>query len=333
MPGPTVSALHHNVPLTNISVAWIQSQDMYVADKVFPRVPVQKQSDLYWKYHKGEWRRTDVQKRAPSTESPGVGWNVTQDSYFCHVYAVHKDIDDQLRANADSAFNLDRDATEFITGQMLLHRDVDFVNTYFTTGVWDNEVTGVAGAPAAGQFQQWDQAGSTPIEDITDANIQLRELTGFAGNTLLIGPYVLQGLQHHADILDRIKYTQRGVITEELLASLFGVQKFLVAYATRNTGAEYVDPADTDTNASYSFITGKHALLVYGNPSPGLMTPSGGYIFTWTGYPGGQGNAQGVAIRRFRQEAIRSDRIEAEMSYDMKVVASDVGYFFSGAVA
>ena len=44
MPNPTVSALHHNVPLTNSSVAWVQSQDVYIADKVFPRGPVQKQS-------------------------------------------------------------------------------------------------------------------------------------------------------------------------------------------------------------------------------------------------------------------------------------------------
>jgi hypothetical protein len=99
---PTQSDLHVNAPLTNISVAYIQSEDTYVADKVFPRVPVQKQSDLYWKYHKSEWRRQDVQRRAPSTETPGVGWNVTTDQYFAHVYGVHKDIDDQLRANADS---------------------------------------------------------------------------------------------------------------------------------------------------------------------------------------------------------------------------------------
>jgi hypothetical protein len=332
MPNPTVSALHHNVPLTNISIAYIQNKDLFIAERVFPRVPVEKQSDLYWKYHKGEWRRTDVEKRAPSTESVGVGWNVTQDSYFCHVFAVHKDVDDQLRANADAAFNLDRDATEFITQQLMLHRDIDFVNTYFASGVWDNEVTGVPGAPAAGEFQQWDQAGSTPIEDVTGANIVLREQTGFAGNTLLIGPYVLQGLQHHADILERIKYTQRGVITEELLASLFGVNNFLVAYATRNLGEEYQDPDETDDNATYEFITGSNALLVYSNPSPSLMTPSGGYIFTWTGYPGRR-NQHGLTVRRFRMEHIRSDRIEAEMSYDMKVVATDVGFYFDGAVA
>jgi hypothetical protein len=331
---PTQSDLHVNAPLTNISIAYIQSEDVYVADKVFPRVPVQKQSDLYWKYHKSEWRRQDVQRRAPSTESPGVGWNVTTDQYFAHVYAVHKDIDDQLRANADSPFNLDRDATKFITNQMLLKRDQDWVDKYFVSGVWDTEITGVDAAPGAGQFLRWGEDGSDPIGDVTDAVITLREQTGYAPNKLVMGPRVLQALRHHPDILDRIKYTQRGIVTEDLLASLFGVQKILVTWATETAprgNLRTQDPNVADDNATYQFLTGNHALLVYANTSPSLMTPSGGYTFTWNGYVGG--NDRGIRIKRFRQEAIASDRIEAEMTYDMKIVSSDVGFFFNTAVA
>ena len=74
MPNPTQSDLHVNAPLTNVIVAYMQDKAQFIADKVFPRVPVQKQSDMYWKYSKSDWRRTDAQKRAPGTESPGVGW-------------------------------------------------------------------------------------------------------------------------------------------------------------------------------------------------------------------------------------------------------------------
>lgn len=331
MPNPTVSSLHVNVPLTNISVAYMQDQDIYVADKIFPRVPVQHQSNLYWKYNKSEWRRTEVQKRAPSTESVGAGWRMDQDQYFAHVYALHKDIDDQLRANADSVFSLDRDATRFVTDQLLLHRELDWVNTYFGSGVWDTDLTGVAAAPGAGQFLQWDQAGSTPIEDITGQIIASTELTGYRPNVLVLGAYVEQELMHHPDILDRIKYTQRGIVTRDLLASMLGVDQVYVPMATQNTGALYQTVADTEANAAYSFTHGKHALLVYSNPSPSLMTPSGGYTFEWTGYAGSA--ERGLRMKRFRQEHIASDRIEGEMAYDMKVVAPDVGTLFVGAVA
>lgn len=328
---PTQSDLHVNTPLTNISVAYLQDQDVYIADRVFPRVPVNKQSDLYWKYHKSEWRRTDVERRAPSTESPGVGWNVETDQYFAHVYAVHKDIDDQLRANADDAFNMDRDATRFVTDQLLLKRDIDWANTYFVSGVWDQELQGVASSPSSGQFLQWDQSGSDPIGDVTTAVIQQRESTGKAPNVLVMNPYVLHALRQHDDILDRIKYTQRGIVTEDLLASLFGVNRILVTWATQNASERYQDPSATDDNAAYSFINGRHAALYYANESPSLMTPSAGYTFTWNGYLGG--NDRGVRIKRFRQEAIASDRVEGEMTYDMKVVSSDCGYFFNDAVA
>lgn len=328
---PTQSDLHVNVPLTNISIAWMQSTDAYIADKVFPSVPVQKQSDLYWKYLKSEWRRTDVELRAPSTESPGVGWNVNTDSYFCHVFAVHKDIDDMLRANADSNFSLDRDATNFITNQMLLKRDIDWVNKYFKTTVWGKDRTGVASGPTGNQFLQWDNAGSSPIVDVTTEIVKFRELTGFAPNVMVIGPYVLQALRNHPEILDRIKYTERGIVTEDLIASLLGVERLLVSYATNTTTPQFQNPASTESNATYSFLAnGKSALLAYAPKSPSVMQPSAGYTFTWNGYLGG--NAKGIRIKNFRMEHINSDRIEAEMTYDMKVIAPELGVFWSAAV-
>jgi hypothetical protein len=334
---PLQSDLHVNIPLTNVSIAWMQSADAYVADKVFPSVPVQKQSDLYWKYNKSEWRRTDVEKRAPSTESPGVGWSVNTDQYFAHVYAVHKDIDDQLRANADSVFQLDRDATTFITNQMLLKRDLDWVNRYFNTGIWTTDRTGVTApvSPATlnpGEFVQWDQAGSTPIEDVTTEIVNFRQRTGYAPTGMVIGAYVLQALRNHPEILDRIKYTERGIVTEDLIASLFGVQKILVTYATSTDVNEFQNPATMEANATYSFIGGgKDALLYYAPPGPSLMTPSAGYTFTWNGYLGG--NSRGIRIKNFRMEHIASDRVEAEMTYDMKLVSSDLGVFWDGAVS
>jgi len=61
------------------------------------------------------------------------------------------------------------------------------------------------------------------------------------------------------------------------------------------------------------------------------MTPSAGYTFTWNGYSAG--NSEGIRVKSFRQENIASDRIEAEMTYDMKVVATDMGVFLNSVVA
>ena len=332
MPNPTVSDLHVNVPLTNVSVAYMQSADSFIADKVFPRMPVDKQSNIFYKYSKSDWRRTDVEKRAPATESAGTGWNTTTDQYFAHVYAVHKDIDDQTRANADSVWNLDRDSTEFITNQHLLKRDIDWTASYFRSGVWATEKTGVTSAPTASQFVQWDQASSDPIGDVAQWLIDFRQLSGFAPNVCVMGPYVMKALKQHPDIIDRIKYTQKGIVTEDLIATLFDVDELYVTYATKASGPETTDAATQDAAATYSFIGNpKGVLFGYAPSSPSLLTPSAGYTFTWSGYLGG--NSEGIRIKKFRMEAIASDRVEAEQTYDMKVVCPDMGLWVESAVA
>ena len=92
------------------------------------------------------------------------------------------------------------------------------------------------------------------------------------------------------------------------------------------------DAVAQDTAATFDFISdSKSMLLAYAPSGPSLMTPSAGYTFTWNGYVGG--NNQGIKVKRFRMEHIAADRVEAEATYDMKVVASDLGYFLSSVVA
>ncbi len=332
MPNPTQSDLHVNQPLTNVSVAWMQDKSTFIADKVFPRVPVQKQSDMYWKYSKSDWRRTDAQKRAPGTESAGSGWKMTTDTYFAQVYAVHKDVDDQIRANADSNWNLDKDSSLFVTNQLLLRRDLDWNAKYFTTGVWGKDLTGVAASPTSNQFLQWNDAASDPIVQFANLQTEFVRQSGRKANTLVLGAETITSLKNHPDIIDRIKYTQRGVVTTDLLASLFDVEKVLVSYATYTNVAEQNDADDQDAAATYSFMTGsKGALLCYTPSSPSLMTPAAGYTFTWNGYLAG--NSFGIRMKNFRMDMIAADRIEGEMTYDMKVVAPEMGIFMASAVA
>ena len=89
--------------------------------------------------------------------------------------------------------------------------------------------------------------------------------------------------------------------------------------------------ANEGATASYAQIGDKDALLCYVNPSPGLMVPSAGYQFAWTGISAGLG--ENSAVSRFRMDHLKADRIEIESAWDNKVVSSALGYFFSNAVA
>ena len=85
MPQPTMGQSHVDAVLTNISVAYAQQAGNFIADKVFPTVPVDKKSDKYFTYTKNDWFRDEAQRRGPGTEPAGGGYNLSTDTYSCVV--------------------------------------------------------------------------------------------------------------------------------------------------------------------------------------------------------------------------------------------------------
>lgn len=339
MPQPTRGMVHIDRALTNMSVAFIQSADAFVADRVFPTVPVQKQSDLYFRYLKEDWFRDEAQKRAPGTESAGGMYEIDTDSYFCEKFAFHRNITEEDRVNQDEPLNVDVDSVQFITQKMLLKREVEWARRYFTItagastdreSAWGDTtdlgtMSGHSVADANHRFIQWDRDASTPIEDISAAKVRMASQTGFKPNILVLGAEVYETLRNHDDILSRIVFTQRGIVTADILAALFDVDRLVVGWAVKN---EAVKGANEDTD----FLLGKHALLAYAAPSPGLKIPSAGYVFAWQGLMGGA--AYGNRIMRIPMPHLGygTERIEGEMAFDIKVVAPDLGTFFAEAV-
>ena len=328
---PTQYDVHVNQPLSNISIAYIQKADAFVAPEVFPNVPVEKQSDLYYTYTRADFNTVKFQPRAADGKSAGAGYRVNANSsYLAIVQALHKDIPDQVRANMDAVLSGDRDAAIWLTQQYMLKRELDFVNKFMSTGIWTNNTAGgaaVSGSIGAGgsTVVYWDNASSTPIEDVRNASRQMQLSSGgFRPTDLTLGRAVFDHLLDHPDIIDRVKYTgtegspAKG--TKEILAELFEVDNVHVMDAVYNTAADGL----TESN---SLIGGKNALLTYRPAAPSLLTPSAGYMFSWTGLFGM--GPLGTRIKTFRVEEKAKDVVEMEAAYDMKIVSADLGFFFS----
>jgi hypothetical protein len=326
MSTPSKGMVHIDTALTNISVAYIQNANNFVADKVFPMVPVKKESDRYFVYSKEDFFRDEAELRAPATESAGGGYEIDNTpTYFAQKYSYHKDVTERDRVNADSPLSADRDATIFVSQKMLIRRESLWAQKYFKTGVWANEFGGAATAnTAAGDVLFWNDPTADPIKQIGDAQVNQESTTGYRPNTLTIGARVYEALRNHPAILDRIKYTERGIVTTDLLASLFDVDKVLIARGVKNNSARGLKGASADIN----YIFGDHALLTYAPSTPSLMTPSAGYTFAWTGLLGA--GAYGNRMTRLPMDwlEIGTERIEADMAFDQKVVAADMGTLF-----
>jgi len=325
MPGD----VHVNRPLSQVMVAYGQQTTEFIADKVFPNVPVDKQTDFYYKMGRRSFLQTNMQKRAPRTETPGVEWNQTKDTYAADVWGLHHDIEDQFRASADENWNLDRTGTELITQQALLRREKEWISSFFGTGIWSTDLAGVAAAPNAAQFIQFDQAASSPIKTFIAARRSFHRRTGVKPNTIVFGPEVWDTMMNHPEFVDRIKYTTAGFVTEQIVAKAIGVEHIYVAEAVEAT--ELGDELLADVTPATQYLAGKSFLLCYTAPRPSRDVPSAGYTFSWKGYLGA--SAWGGRIKKFRNELIASDRIEIEMAYDQKVVAPELGAFYSAAIA
>ena len=315
---PTSGQVHTNAILTNISIAYMQNRNDFIADRVFPRVPVQKQSDTYYTYDKDDWFTDSAKKRAPATESAGGGYRQSDETYNCEVYAFHKDIDTQTRANYDAPLNADRDATEFVTHKLLLKRELEFVQNFLKSDPWDTVED-----LDAGENYQFDDYDEDIISFVDQKRRDVKKKTGYKPNKLVLGGRGWDAIKNHPEILDRIKYTREAIdINPQLVARALDLDELIVS-----EGVYATNPEGEDLDMSH--IVDDKALLLYTPQSPSLLTPSAGYIFAWEGYAD---NAYGVGVEDFWMQNIKADRIEGEMAFDQKVTGADLGVFMENVI-
>jgi len=332
MPLLTPSAVHVDQPLTNLTLAYAQSQENFIADKVFPTVGVQKQSDKYYLYDRANMNRTgDVEKLAPRTEVNRIGMTISNSSYFADVYGLGMDFDEQTLANEDAALEIRSAGAETLAMRLMIHREEQFATNFFSDNIWGTNYDG-ANATSGTNFLYWDDAAAKPIQNVTDLRrvMQLKS-GGFKPNTMVVGKEVRDALVNNADILARLNggatVTNTALVTDAKLAEIFEVENFYVMEAVKNSSVEGV----AESNA---FIGGKHAMLCYTPSSAGLMSPAAGLTSAWNNLEGV--NNLGITVESFSDDALKrqqiAEMIQVKMSYDMKIVGADLGAFVNGIV-
>ena len=326
MPQPYLGQVHVNRPLTNISIAYIQDESVFVSPKVFHIIPSDKRSNVYFTYTQNDWFRDEAQPRGTAEESAGSGYNVSNTTFNCIPYAFHKDVDEQVRLNTDDPLDGKRDAMKFVTRKLLIRQEIQWMSDFFTTSIW----TGGVGATDITPSPTWDDPTSTPIEDVQAQQANILINTGYLPNKFVLGFQVYQKLIRHPDVIDLIKYGASpgapAVANEEALAKIFSVEEVLVSKAVKATNSE------NDT-AAYALMAGKNALLAYSPDSPGLYTPAAAYVFMWTGVSYGLGETIGAYEIPMPWLGLTTVRVEGQIAFADQVVASALGCFFNAAVA
>lgn len=341
MAQPTAGDVFVNAPLTTVSLAYFQDQKVFIADRMFPVVPVQLQGGIIWEWDLQYILKNGMKPRAEGTESEAIGSKLNQKSYFCMVSALHRDISDQRRGNevsalpdgklVPSAINADRNATTQLTSQASQYREITLKGAAFGPNKWTGmpDQAGVSGTPAANQFKQWDQPASDPVKDVTTFKTKILLATGVEPRRLAIGRPVWDALKTNPAILDRLKFFgvpgQPTEVTQQAVAALFDVDTLLISSVVQITTPEGSKSPDNQ------FVIGKEFVLYSTPDSPDVDTPSAGYTFAWAGMIGA--NAYGARIKKFRMEHLESDRIEIQQAYDQHLLSSALGGYASSVVS
>lgn len=303
---PEPENVHIDQVLTNISIQYRNAA--YVGTQIMPVVPVKKKSDIYYIYDsKADRFRVPFTLRAPKTESRTVDWKVTTDGYVCDEHALNDLIDDIERGNADKPVNLEVDTVEFLTDIVTLGLEMRIKDML--------EASLTANAPTNGVWSDYATETIDPIADIEIGKAAIHAVIFREPNVLLLGKAVYDKLKHHPKILELIKYSQKGVLTTDLMASLFGIEKVIVGEAGYNAAKEGKTPV-------LSYLWGKNAILAYVEPKPGIKKFSLGYTF----------QSQKFQTRRARIETKHSDWFEVGDIETEKLVCVACGYRIEPAI-
>lgn len=304
---PLTSAVKYDELLTNVSVQFKPTQGGYLADSILPPVPVMKESAAYWVYDKSRFDVPDS-KRAPRAEYNRIDWNVSSDTYLTEEYGLEGEIDDRERENAAAPLDLDVDTTEIVTDMVLNNRERRVAALVASASVITQGQT-LSGA------NQWSDASSDPLGDAKTArNTIFASTGGMKPNKLLIGNDVFEALKIHPDIKAIIQYTERAIVTRQILASIFEVDEVLVGGVQTRTSKD----GQTDT---FTDLWAGVALFFYSEPRPSLKRASLGY----------QMRRQNMRAFRYREDKRNTDVIRVNEEQDEKIVAATLGYLFLSA--
>lgn len=331
MSQPTTGDVHVNTPMTNFSVLFAQSLTRFAADRLFPVISSDKESNVFFKYDKKFWARDTMRPRAIATQAAEGGWGVSQDSFFCETFALRKPVADRTRRNSDNPLNQDRAATRYLTQMERIRREKQFVTDCLTTGKWSSDKAGVAGVPGGNQFKQWNDGASTPVENIRSfcTEVDLLTLGAARPNVLGVGQQVWDVLADHPDIVDRLKYGGQlqgslAKVTPAMVASLMDLEEVIIMGAVEETAAE------GQATSVPAYMAGKKALLMYRQPTPMVEEVSGGYTLCWKDVGA---NEMGWRMKTYRNEDLESDIFEIQSQFVQKIIAPDAGLFMGTVIA
>lgn len=339
---PAVSSVHIDRALTNLSIAYMN--DTFVADMVFPPLPVQKDSDKYFVYDREAFLRGSgfdalgklKSLRRPRTEAVEDEYTLSNNPYFCEEYARRQLVTDKEQVMADAPLQPRMDATNVVTERLKIDNESAVAKVACTTTNYPTagKVTLTTGGSGT-SWASYTSTSSLPLSNIRDGKIQVRKSILREPNKALYTVDSAQTLADHPDIKELVKYVHADALSSSGLPKVLRGLETIEGSAQQATSAEGAATLTTGNIWADENSTAV-CLIFYTAPNDGPRTVHLGRTFDAKDATTGE---VGITIRRYRDEPKKGEWVEGSMTRDWRHVALDgsskalAGYLISATTA
>lgn len=306
-----MSATSHDVHVDRLlsEMAIDYRPEGHIAGEIFPLVEVQKQSDLYTVFDRGERLRQQNTKRAPGTPARQIVRDVGSDTYFANNYALAHAVTIEDRKNADAVLvsNLYEGGAEYVLDHLLLDWEIRCANQVTNT-------SNVGSSSAVSSA--WDGAGS-PLADVNQAIDNVHYANGMMPSDITFGIEAWKSFRRDDTVRNLIFGTNNGggYPSVQQAADLLGVKRIHIGGAFQNS-------ADEGQDESLSTIWKDNVLVYYRPDSPTRDRPSFAYNFRWV-----QPGLPNMVVERHAYDTkTKSELIEVGYYQDEKITGSTYAF-------
>ena len=295
--------------LANVSLNF--KNEEYIASKFMPDVFVKQNSGQYWIYNKNF--RLENTYRAAKAPANMATWDASTATYHLDRHALKDAVDQEDRDNSDLPGSIDIDTTEFLTDKLLMRMEKTVSDLLFTTTSFSSNAT-----LTTATSWNYNTTTSAPIQNVLSATAYILAMSGKRPNIVVTNFAVLAALKENNNVYDRLAYTKDRIITEQILASVFDVNQFLVGTAYYETNQEGLDATSTA-------IWPSDVLVMFQEGTPGIKKLTTANMLRKREY----GNP--YKVKKWYDDDRDTDLIEVEYYASPKVICTLTAYLFKTA--
>lgn len=312
---PQMSDINVDPLLTRIAKAYKSNQ--FIADRLFPRIPVQNETGYYYVYDQSSLRLED-DLRAGLARANRVDYGLDLDTYGPLLeHSLEQGITKRERRIMGDEKARRRAVNNVMKKIMLRHE-------YMVASILTDPAIITQGVDLDTTARWSDASSSDPIGDIKTGRDTIFA-TGIAGERLVLamGYPVWSALQVNDQLINRLgTNTDRTAVTMQQAAAILGVDEIIV-------GRAMIDSAKEGQSPSLSYVWGNDAILMLmqGEGEESIEQVNPGYTL----YLEEEAGRGGPEVDRWFEQSNKGEFVRATDFFEPKLVAAEACYLIQDA--